>query len=70
MKLVEAVAQVTQLSGDAPVDLTPGYSLNTPMFGNVTALGGLQGAGKYRHRSVQHTCSWHAAWNPHISPQY
>ena len=35
------------------------------MFGNVTALEGLQVTGKYRGRSMQHTCSRHAAWDPH-----
>ena len=32
------------------------------MFGNVTALVGLDVTGKYRNRSMQHTCSRHAAW--------
>ena len=35
------------------------------MFGNVTALEGLHVTGKYRDRSMQHTCSRHAAWDPH-----
>ena len=29
----------------------------TPMFGNLTALEGLHVTGKYRNRSMQHTCS-------------
>ena len=33
----------------------------TPMFGNVTALEALHVTGKYRDRSMQHTCSRHAA---------
>ena len=37
----------------------------TPMFGHVAALEGLQVTGKYRDRSMQHTCSRHAAWDPH-----
>ena len=43
---------------------TPMYCGN-PMFGNVTAPEGLHVTGKYRDRSVQHRCSWHAAWDPH-----
>jgi len=35
------------------------------MFGNVTALKGLHVTGNYRDRSMQHTCSRHAAWDPH-----
>jgi len=35
------------------------------MFGNVTALDGLHVTGKYRDISMQHTCSRHAAWDPH-----
>ena len=34
------------------------------MFGNVTALEGLHVTGNYRYRSMQHTCSRHAAWDP------
>jgi len=37
------------------------------MFGNVTALEGLHVTGKYGDRSKQHTCSRHAAWDPHNS---
>jgi len=37
----------------------------TPMFGNVTALEGLHVTGKYRDASMMHTCSRHAAWDPH-----
>ena len=36
------------------------------MFGNATALEGLHVTGKYRDRSMQHTCSRHAAWDPHM----
>ena len=36
------------------------------MFGNVTALEVLHVPGKYRDISMQHTCSRHAAWDPHI----
>ena len=36
------------------------------MFGNVTALEGLRVTGKYRNRNMQHTCSRHAAWDPHM----
>jgi len=32
---------------------------------NVTALEGLHVTGKYRDRSMTHTCSRHAAWDPH-----
>ena len=35
------------------------------MFGNVTALEGFHVTGKCRNRSMQHTCSRHAAWDPH-----
>ena len=35
------------------------------MFGNVTALEGFHVTGKYRVRSMRHTCSRHAAWAPH-----
>ena len=35
------------------------------MFGNVTALEGLNVTGKYRDISMQHTCSRHATWDPH-----
>ena len=35
------------------------------MFGNVTALEGLHVTGKYRGIRMQHTCSRHAAWDPH-----
>ena len=34
------------------------------MFGNVTALEGLHVAGKYRDKSMQHTCYRH----PHTFP--
>jgi hypothetical protein len=34
------------------------------MFGNVTALEGLHATGKCRNRSMQHTCSRYAAWDP------
>jgi len=34
-------------------------------FGNVTALEVLHVTGKYRDRSMAHTCSRHAAWDPH-----
>ena len=37
-----------------------------PMFGNVTALEGLHVIGKYRNRSMPHTCSRHVAWDSHI----
>ena len=37
------------------------------MFGNVTALEGLHVTGKYRDKSMTHTCSRHAAWDPHRS---
>ena len=37
----------------------------TLMNGNVTALEGLHVTGKYRDGSMQHTCSRHAAWDPH-----
>ena len=37
----------------------------TPMFGNVTALVGLHVTGKYRDKSMQHTCSRHTVWDPH-----
>ena len=36
------------------------------MFGIVTTLEGLHVTGKYRDRSMQHTCSKHAAWDAHI----
>ena len=39
----------------------------TTMFGNVTALDGLHVTGKYRDIIMQHTCSRHAAWDPHNS---
>ena len=35
------------------------------MFGNVAALEGLHATGKYWNRSMLHTCSRHAAWDPH-----
>ena len=35
------------------------------MFDNVTALAGVHVTGKYRNRSMQPTCSKHAAWGPH-----
>ena len=35
------------------------------MLGNVTALEGVHVTGKYRDRSMPHTCSMHAAWDPH-----
>ena len=31
------------------------------MSGNVTALAGLHVTGKYRERSIEHTCSQYAA---------
>ena len=31
----------------------------------MTALEGLHVTGEYRNRSMQHTCSRHAAWDPH-----
>ena len=34
------------------------------MFGNVAALEGLHVTGKYRDKSMTHTCSRHAAWDP------
>ena len=37
----------------------------TLTFGNVTALAGLHVTGKYRNRSMQHTCSmrpWILTW--------
>ena len=34
------------------------------MFDNVTALEGLHVTGKYRDKSMTHTCSRHAAWDP------
>ena len=36
------------------------------MFGNVTTLEGLHVTGKYRVNSMTHTCSRHAAWDPHM----
>jgi hypothetical protein len=36
------------------------------MFGNLTAREGLRVTGRYRNRSMQHTCSRHAAWDRHI----
>ena len=36
------------------------------MFGYVAALEGLHVTGKYRDKSMTHTCSRHAAWDPHI----
>ena len=36
------------------------------MFGNMTALKGLHVTGKCKDRSMQHTCSRHAAWDPHM----
>ena len=36
--------------------------LRTPIFGLVTALEGLHLTGKYRNRSMQHTCSRHAVY--------
>ena len=38
------------------------------MFGNVTAVDGLHVTGKYRDRSMQHTCSRHVAWDSHTKP--
>ena len=35
------------------------------MFGDVTALEGSHGTGKYRNESMLHTCVRHAAWDPH-----
>ena len=35
------------------------------MFGNVTALEGLHVTGKDTDKSMLHTCSRHAAWDPH-----
>jgi len=35
------------------------------MHGNVTALEGLHVTEKYRYSHMQHTCSKHAAWDPH-----
>ena len=35
------------------------------MFGNVTALERLHVTGKYRDKRVTHSCSRHAAWDPH-----
>jgi len=35
------------------------------MFGNVTALEGLHVTGKHRDKSMTHTYSRHAAWDPH-----
>ena len=35
------------------------------MFGIVTALEGVHVTGKYRDRSMQHSCSRHATWDPH-----
>jgi len=40
------------------------------MFGNVTALEGLHATGKYRDKSMTHTCSRHPAWDPHSSPAW
>ena len=40
----------------------------TPMFGIVTALEGLYATERYRNRSMQHTCSRHATWDPHRNP--
>jgi hypothetical protein len=37
----------------------------TPIFGNVTALQGLHVTGKRRDKGMTHTCSRHAAWDPH-----
>jgi len=36
------------------------------MFGNVAALEGLHVTGKYRDKSMTHSCSRHAAWDPHM----
>ena len=36
------------------------------VFGSVTALEVLHVTGKNWDRSMQHTCSKHAAWDPHI----
>ena len=36
------------------------------MFCNETAPEGLHVTGEYMDRSMQHTCSRHAAWDPHI----
>ena len=37
----------------------------TPIFGNVTAPEGFHVTGKYMDRTMQHTYSRHAAWDPH-----
>ena len=42
----------------------------TPTFSDVTAVEELHVSGKYRDRSLQHTCSRQAAWDPHNSPSY
>ena len=38
-------------------------NFDVAMFGNVTALEGLHVTGKYKDKSMQHTCSRHAAWD-------
>ena len=37
------------------------------MVGFLSALEGLHVTWKYRDRSMQHTCSRHAAWDPHMA---
>ena len=37
----------------------------TPILGNVTALKGVDVTGNHRDRSMQHTRSRFAAWDPH-----
>jgi hypothetical protein len=37
------------------------------MVGNATALERLHVTGKHRKRSMEHTCSRHAAWDPHMA---
>ena len=40
--------------------------LGALIFGNATALEGLNATEKHRHSSVQHTCSRRAAWDAHM----
>ena len=37
------------------------------MFGKVAALDGLHVTGKYRDKSMAHTCSRYSAWDPHTA---
>jgi len=62
---LRAAATAVQNYRSGPRPLWEGYSVGTPMFGKVTALEGLYVTGKYQDRSMHHTCSRHAAWDPH-----